>query len=131
YMARTIAHFYEKGARFMSAESSDNWGPNGLGYYLASRYLWDVDEVKNQDALIEDFLEKSFGPAKDPMREYYGLINGIGDATPRPLSADYVGRMYRALQAAYAKTDDAAIRARLDDLALYARYVEMYLEYSS
>jgi hypothetical protein len=131
YMATTIPHFYEKGARFMSAESSDNWGPNGLGYYLASRYLWNVNEVKNQDALIEDFLDKSFGPAKEPMREYYGLINGIGNAQARPLSEDYVGRMYRALEAAYKKIDDAAIRARLDDLALYARYVEMYLDYSS
>jgi hypothetical protein len=131
YMARTIPHFYEKGARFMSAESSDNWGPNGLGYYLASRILWDVNEAKNVPALIEDFLDKSFGPAKEPMREYYGLINGIGNATPRPLSEDYIGRLYRALQKAYAKTDDAAIRARLDDLALYAHYLELYLEYSS
>ncbi len=29
----------------MSAESSDNWGPNGLGYYPAARMLWDVDEA--------------------------------------------------------------------------------------
>jgi hypothetical protein len=131
HLAETIPHFYGKGARFMSAESSDNWGPNGLGYYLAARMLWDVDEAKNVDALIEDFLEKSFGPAKEPMREYYGLINGIGHATPRPLSEDYIGHMFRALQAAYKTTDDPGIRARLDDLALYARYVELYLEYSS
>jgi hypothetical protein len=131
YMIKTIPHFYEKGARFMSAESSDNWGPNGLGYYLAARIMWDVDEAKNIPALVEDFLEKSFGPAKEPMREYYGLIDGIGDAPARPLSDDYVGRMYRALDAAYKKTDDTGIRARLDDLALYAHYVELYLEYSA
>jgi hypothetical protein len=65
------------------------------------------------------------------MREYYGLINGIGNAKAHPLSEDYVGRMYRALQAAYQKTDDAGIRSRLDDLALYTRYVELYLNYSS
>lgn len=31
----------------MSAEASDNWGPNGLGYYLATRMLWDVDEASD------------------------------------------------------------------------------------
>ena len=40
YLRRTIPDFRARGARFMSAESSDNWGPNGLGYYLASRMLW-------------------------------------------------------------------------------------------
>lgn len=131
YLTSTLPHFYNNGARYMNAESSDNWGPNGLGYYLASRIMWDLDEVKKVPALIEDFLEKSFGPAKEPMREYFGLLNGIGGAPSRPLSDDYVGRMYRALDAAYQKTNDANIRARLDDLALYARYVELYLEYSS
>ncbi len=131
YMVKTIPHFYKNGARFMSAESSDNWGPNGLGYYLAARMLWDVDEAKNVPALIEDFLDKSFGAAKEPMREYYGLLNGIGNAKSRPLSDDYVGRLYRALQAAYAKTTDEQVRNRIDDLALYARYIELHLKYSA
>lgn len=130
-LAQSIAHFHQSGARYMSAESSDNWGPNGLGYYIASRVLWDVEQAENVPAIVEDFLEKSFGPAKEPMREFYGLLNGVSDAPARPLSDDYVGRMYRALQAAYAKTNDTAIRARLDDLALYARYVELFREYSS
>lgn len=131
YMVKTIPHFYANGARFMSAESSDNWGPNGLGYYLAARMMWDVDEAQNVTALIEDFLDKSFGPAKEPMRDYYGLINGIGNAQSRPLSDDYVGRLYRALQTAYSKTTDAQVRSRLDDLALYTRYIELYLQYTA
>jgi hypothetical protein len=131
YMVKTIPHFYANGARFMSAESSDNWGPNGLGYYLAGRILWDVDEAKNVPALIEDFLDKSFGTAKEPMREVYGLLNGIGNAKSRPLSDDYVGRLYRSLQAAYAQTTDKQVRNRIDDLALYTRYIELYLKYTA
>ncbi|MCA9117805.1 MAG: DUF4838 domain-containing protein, partial [Planctomycetaceae bacterium] len=69
YLARTIPHFHANGARFLSAESSDNWGPNGLGYYLAARMLWNPAEAENLEELQEDFLQRAFGPAAGPMRE--------------------------------------------------------------
>jgi len=122
-ITRTVPHFYEKGARFMTAESSDNWGPNGLGYYIASRLLWNVDDAKNVAAIRADFLEKAFGPAKQPMDKFYDLINGSN----HPLfSEDLIGRMYRQLDEALKLTDDPAIRTRIDDLALYTHYVELY-----
>jgi hypothetical protein len=131
YIVKTIPHFYEKGARFLSAEASDNWGPNGLGYYLAARLIWDVNEAKNAPVLIEDFFDKSFGPAKEPMREYYNMLNGLNGVEVPPLSADYIGRLYRALDAAYRKTEDTGTRGRLDDLALYTRYLELYQTYGA
>lgn len=129
YMTRTIPHFHAKGARFMSAESSDNWGPNGLGYYVASRILWDLKEVDRVDEIVDDFLEKSFGPARKPMTEFYRLITDIKGAKPKPFTADFVGRMYRCLDTAYKSTNDAAIRARLDELAVYTRFLELYRTY--
>jgi hypothetical protein len=128
YLKKTIPEFHRLGARFMSAESSDNWGPNGLGYYLASRMLWDVREADRADALVDDFLQKSFGPAEPTMREFYRLIDG---AQHPLLCDDLVGRMYRLLEQARAKTDDPAIRARLQDLILYTRYVELFANYST
>lgn len=127
YLRKTIPEFYRLGARFLSAESSDNWGPNGLGYYLAARMLWDTSEATRIDALTDDFLEKCFGPAKGPMTEFYRLI----DAGRHPLlSDDLVGKMYRRLAEARQLTDDAAIRARLDDLILYTGYVEKWIDYT-
>ena len=76
YLRDTIPKFYAKGARFMSAESSDNWGPNGLGYYLAGRMLWDPREADRTDELVEDFLDRAFGSAKEPMREFYRQLDG-------------------------------------------------------
>lgn len=131
YMKTTIPHFHASDARFMSAESSDNWGPHGLGYYVAARILWDIDQANHIDEIVDDFLEKAFGPAKKPMTEFYGQLNGVHGAKPGPLSDDYIGRLYRSLEAAYKLTDDAAIRARLDDLAIYARYLELYLAYNA
>jgi hypothetical protein len=128
YIKTTIPAFHQKGVRLFSSESSDNWGPNGLGYYLASRILWNVKETDRWDALIEDFLDKAFGPAKEPMRKFYQLIDGSN----RPLlSDDLIGRMYRQLHEARQKTSDPQVQERLNDLILYTRYVELFSEYSS
>lgn len=127
-LKETTAHFYNQGARFLVAESSDSWGVTGLGYYLTARMLWDVREADRVEALTDDFLDKAFGRARKPMAEFYGLI----DASSRPrLSADLLGRMYRALDEARKLAGDPTVVARINDLILYTRYVELYRTYTS
>ena len=128
YLRTTIPHFHSQGARFMSAESSDNDGPNGLGHYLAARMLWDVDEAKNLDALVTDFLEKCFGPAREPMRKFYALLDGT---EKKVMCDDFLGRMWRLLDEARGMTQEEAVLARLDDLALYTHYCGLYFDYNS
>lgn len=128
YLRRTIGDFHGKGARFMSAESSDNWGPNGLGYYVASRILWDIDQADRVEQIVDDFLTRAFGPAAEPMTRFYDLIDG---SKKRILCDDLIGRMYRQLRRAGQLTDDSRIRARINDLVLYTRYVELYHRYST
>jgi hypothetical protein len=127
YLQRTIPEFHAKGARFMSAESSDNWGCNGLGYYVASRLLWDIGEVKNANHIVEDFLVKAFGPAKAPMARFYELVDG--EDKP-PLCDDLIGRLYRQLRLAWQLADTGQVRERVSHLILYVRYVELYHSYS-
>lgn len=129
YLTRTIPFFYQHGARFMNSENSDSWGANGLGYWLTPQLLWDVGQATNVDVLIEDFLDKAFGPAKEPMRTFYHLINQDYDSV-RSLE-DVIARMYRSLEDARQLTDDDQIHARLDDLVLYTRYVELYDRYGN
>jgi hypothetical protein len=127
YLKTTIPHFNAQNARFMSAESSDNWGPNGLGYYIASRILWDSKEAGRVDQLVDDFLSKAFGPARDPMAEWYRLI----DSSNKPfVSTDMIGRMYRLFERASQLATDEAVRGRINDLILYTRYVELYTTYT-
>lgn len=128
YLQRTIPEFHSKGARFLSAESSDNWGANGLGYYVASRILWDLDEAENVDLIVDDFLTRAFGPAKHPMARFYDLINGSNKPL---LTDDLIGRMYRQLQNARQLAATPEIRERIDQLILYTHYVELYHKYSS
>lgn len=126
YIARTIPHFYRLGARFFVAESSDNWGPNGLGYYVSSRLLWNINEADSVERIVDDFLEKAFGSANAPMRKFYALISGGGKPA---ISEDLVRRMYVLLKEARQATSDPRVMERLDDLVLYTRHVELFRLY--
>lgn len=127
YLTRTIPWFYEHGSRFMNSENMDSWGANGLGYWLTPQLLWDVDNAERVDELIEDFLVNAFGAAKEPMRVFYQLINRDHDSVRS--HQDVVARMYRCLDEARTLTSDPSVQARLDDLILYTRYLELYGEY--
>lgn len=125
-IAQAVKKQYALGGRLMSAESSESWGPGGLGYYLSARLQWDTG--LDVDVLIEDFLDKAFGPAKEPMREFYHLIDRAG----QPLFTRHlVGSMYRRLSEARQLTTDSAIQKRLDDLVLWTRYCEMLLAWQN
>ncbi len=118
-LADSIREQYAVGARFINAESDNAWGPNGLGYYVASRMLWDVET--NSHSVIDDFLGNCFGQAEEPMREFYAFIGS------RPRHSDHmIGIMYRKLKAARELARDPQVRRRIDDLVLYTRYVELY-----
>ena len=125
YMVETIPRFHAMNVRFHDAESSDNWGPNGLGYYVASRILWDLQEAERFDEIVDDFLQRAFGPAREPLAAFYRLIDG---AHPPLLSQNLVGRMYRSLaEGRRLAAGDAGILGRIEDLTLYTRYVELKL----
>jgi hypothetical protein len=127
-VAESIREFHSKGARFYDSESGDAWGPYGLGYYVASRVMWDIKEADRVDSIIDDFLTRAFGPAKEPMSRFYHLISVDGE---RRSTSDLSGRMYRFLEAARELAKDRPdVRARIDDLILYTRYAEMYNDQS-
>lgn len=128
YLARTIPAFAARGARYMSAESSDNWGANGLGYYVAARMLWDVREAQRVDALVDDFLQRAFGPAREPMRAFYREVDG---STAHLLPGERLARMFQALdQARTLAKGEPEVMARLDELVLYAHYCALFRRYS-
>ena len=130
YLTENLPSFYQKGVRLISGWTEDAWGPIGLGNYLLSRLLWDINETKKVDKLFSDFLEKSFGSAKQPMEKFYRLIYRIDTKEKEPLlSQDLIGRMYRLLDEALKKTQDPAVRARIYDLIMYTGYAENYLKF--
>ena len=127
-LAAFLPKLHAQGVRFYDAESGDCWGPCGLGYYLTARMLWDTNESAQVPALIEDFVDRCFGSAREPMREFYRLINE--DHQLRSTS-DLVGRMYRLLDDARRRTGDPRVLTRLDHLVLYTRHAELYAAHAA
>jgi hypothetical protein len=123
-----IQRFHKQGARYFSAESGDNWGPCGLGYFLAGRLLWDISETDRIKELRSEFLSLCFKKAAKPMDEFYDLIDG---GNRQAQLEDIVGRMYRLLDEGGRLETDAAVQARIGDLVLYTRYVELYRAYEA
>jgi hypothetical protein len=148
----TDLRFYQKAnVQSVNAEASCNWGPRGLGYYLAARLTWNVND--DPKALIADFYDQAFGPAALPMERYYvrwlGPYAAVRTHPPaaRPtataqatsavkgeLDAEQGGQEEfnaETLKAAYRDLDEAArlvkdrpdCRARVDQLRLYAHYL--------
>ena len=126
YLRESIPRFHGLGARFVTAESSDNWGPTGLAYYIAARLMWNVRDAENVQGLVDDFLDKAFGVARAPMSEFYDILSSGGK--PR-LNDALIQRLYGLIARAATVSNDAAVRARLDDLVLYVRYIELYNAY--
>jgi hypothetical protein len=106
-------------ATSISAESSNNWGVNGRGYYLASKLMWNP--ALDVDRVLQDFYDQAFGPASAAMKKYYSYQ----DASP-PMSPGVVGALFRTLAeartAAQARPD---VMRRLDDIANYLRYFDL------
>jgi len=129
YIVKSLRDFHDVGSRYITIEGSNNWAPAGLGYFLAARTLWDLDEGNRAEEIVEDFLNKSFGAAKEPMRKFYRLMRGGRERLP--FSTDMVGRMFGHIQEARELEPNPKVQERLDDLALYARYLELYLIYTN
>ena len=127
WVKNTLPFYHDRGARFMHANSTDSWAVNGLGYYVSARLMWDINA--DAEKLVEDFLEKLFGDAIEPMRRFYEVV-ARGQDRPRT-NSDLLAAMYGALNQAYEATSDPKVIARLNELTLYTRYVELWLNLES
>jgi hypothetical protein len=134
-LEKSLGLFRRNNVTSLNAEASNNWGPRGLGYYIASQLLWDVKaDVR---AIVRDFYEKAFGPAARAMERYYARWYGSGVATEEAAALQEEGEKKEKavtqadLKAAFKDLDEAAgllrdlpgPRERVDHLRMYAHYL--------
>jgi hypothetical protein len=119
--------------RNIKGESGMAWGAYGLGFYTFSRLYTPPSKPKSDPNVLipqikADFLAKAFGPAAVPAGQWFDLVTA-GDGRIRILSTDLLHRMYDYLSQARALINpavDVEIKARIDDLILYTRAVELW-----
>ena len=120
HIAESIRKSAALGATSMDAESGNNWGVHGLGYYVANKLMWNP--AADVAAITADFYAHAFGPAAAVLRRYYE--RWLPTATYSPLvSRQFMGLLFRDLdEAATLARDRADVLARLDQLKHYLRY---------
>jgi len=121
-LAQAIRHYRDLGLSTYDAESGCNWGPNGLGYWLAARLMWDPEA--DPKALVGDFCERAFGRAAEPMRRLYERWASGEKFAPQGLRLALLD-----LQQAYKQETEPSVRARLDRVAMYLHWLRLSLDY--
>lgn len=121
-LANAIKHYHRLGMVSYTAESSCNWGPNGLGYWIAAKLMWNPK--LDPKALVKDFCEKAFGRAAEPMRRLYERW-----AKGERFSARTLKLALLDLQDAYKRESDPQVQQRLNRIAMYLHWLRLWLDY--
>ncbi|MEO6847674.1 MAG: hypothetical protein ABI254_10460, partial [Chthoniobacterales bacterium] len=115
----TYRRYYEAGFRSVTYEMDFNFGKYGLGYYLATKMLWNAKlTAKDLDAIRDRWLQRSFGSAWKEMKAYYDFMLPGNYPVNSP---NTWAKAIRLLDAADKKitpvaTKEPAAQKRIDDL---------------
>jgi hypothetical protein len=134
-MPAAFRNYHDNGVRCINAEASNNWGPRGLSYYLASCLMWSTKS--DVAALLRDFYATAFGPAADAMQSFYRHWYGplalggseaagseTGERAEELVPRDKLREMFKDLDEAVRRTKDRPdCRARVDHLRMYLHYL--------
>lgn len=122
YIKSWFPFCYEQGVRYAVASPTDTWNGHGLGYYLTALVQWDVNADLEEE--VEDFLQKAYKEAYQPMKLWHEFLNR-GTDIPRSVS-DRLYWSYFYLREALDLATDPKVIARIQDNILYVRYCEMH-----
>jgi len=121
-LADGIRRYRDLGLTTYDAESSCNWGPSGLGYWMASKLMWNPDLDPKE--LVADFCTRAFGKAAEPMRRLYERWARGERFSPRGLKLALLD-----LRRARQRETNAGVRARLDRVAMFLHCLRLWLDY--
>jgi hypothetical protein len=78
YIAESIRFLKRNGIELYETQSGDEFGTNGINYYVAGKLLWDpsIDE----QALLRDFYSQAFGAAAPAVRRFHDRLQSAWTA---------------------------------------------------
>ncbi|MFA4029681.1 MAG: hypothetical protein GDYSWBUE_000975 [Candidatus Fervidibacterota bacterium] len=121
-LAQSIKRYYELGLTTLDAESECNWAPCGVGYYIASKLMWNPELDPKE--LIADFCRRSFGRAEKPMRR---LIErwAVGER----FSQRTLALALRDVNEAFSLEDEPQCQERIAFFGLYLHWLKLWHRY--
>jgi len=121
-LGQFIKKMKQIGLTSYTADSSCNWGPNGVGYWLAAKLMWNAEF--DIDQLVDDFFTNCFKKAKTPVKRIYDRWARGERFSPRLLKLSL-----QDLNEAYRLEKDQQILARIDKIAMYLHWLVLKDEY--
>ena len=119
YLQKKIPFYAGRNVISIVAESGNNWGPHGRGYYIANKLMWNPRA--DVTALSTDFYEKAFGLAAPAMRAYYERLDAGNNKGM--LSKNLLAQAYRDVQRATPlAAGQPEVLARLNHIKIYLHY---------
>ena len=118
-IAKKLRHYYDNNIKGIFTETTSSSGAMAIGQYLASHLMWDIN--LDEKALIEDWYDTAFGPAKVPMKR---MLERWARRY-RPISTE-LSMAYRDIdEAEKLAAGNPAVLARVDDYAKYLHYLRL------
>ena len=123
-MASTLSLWHRNGIEGVNGEMANDWGSCGHRFWAFAELAWNPSQ--RPDALMDDFLKYSWGPAIEPMRRYYLRWESGEQATPRTLALS-VADLQRA--AGLAGSVPEVLR-RIDQISVFLYWNLLKREYA-
>jgi hypothetical protein len=142
-IAHSIRFLKSQGIRLYQMQSGDEFGTNGINYYVAGKLLWNASQDERE--ILDDFYAKAFGRAGPAVRRFHTrLEKAWADATRdgrdvscNSLATTRVAELFTAdlLRAAAADLDEAGkaaenetVRKRVEFYRQGLRYTELTVD---
>ena len=117
---------HELGITGWRVECLGHWGSETPSLYIAGKLMWDHEA--DVDELLQDFCEKYFGPAGDPMRRYLDVIDSaVRDADVHTGCSHDIPNLYPAETRKHARALLAEAAGQTGD-DVYAERVRIFTE---
>ena len=137
-MRKDLPYFKSIGVKGVYTQYSANWGTLTLPYYVSSRLLWNCEQ--DVDQLVEEFYEKFYGPAAEPMKRYYERLERAAIASglhfsppyyhfPEVFTSECLDDCRRDLEKAKALADSKIVLARLAMVQTSLDYTSLVMDY--
>jgi len=143
YIAESIRYLKKQGIEMYQMQSGDEFGTNGINYYVAGKLLWDTSLDERE--IVADFYTRAFGAAAPAMRRFQERLRDAWTAATRDgrdvscnsLESTRVLELFtpELLRAAASDLDEAAqtagseiVRKRVEFFRQGLRYAELTVD---
>lgn len=109
-----IPYYHRHGFIGCNSEANINWGNLAINHYVAARLMWKVDTDAQE--LLDDYFEKYYGAAAEPMRGYFTRVweaaykHYLPEEIAVPISEEDVRFLAQRLQEALEAAQDDELR---------------------